>query len=416
MTSYVPRSVDPAIARGLRTSGAVLLRGPRACGKTESARQQANSEVILDTATPEVTLARIDPSLILAGDTPRLLDEWQEIPEIWNTVRHEIDNRRSRGQFILTGSATPPDDARRHPGAGRITTVTMRTMSLGERGVPSTEASLSALFAGTQEPGTGTQASVADYTGWMVAGGWPGWLDLDPEDAADNVRSYLWEMSEHDYPDIAGLRRDPRRFTSFLTAYAGLIGQPASFAAIGRRIGEISGTEPSASLVPLLHDFASRLFLVEDQPAWATRLRSKTTLIQTPKRHLADPSMALALLGAGTDRVLSDPETLGIVFESQAVHDLRIAADAIRARGVFHLRDMKGRDEIDAVVEAADGAWIGCEVKLSHRQIDHAAENLLRVAAKVEREPAALIVIIPTGPVVQRPDGVWVLPLAALRP
>jgi predicted AAA+ superfamily ATPase len=416
MTTYLPRVVDDALARALRTSGGLLVKGPRACGKTESARRLAQSEITLDSPSPEVALAVADPSLALPGPTPRLLDEWQAIPEIWNVVRHEIDNRHQRGQFILTGSATPPDDARRHPGAGRITSVTMRTMTLGERGVPSTPASLRSLFDGTLTNSTGTSASVSDYVNWMVSGGWPGWIDLDPIDALSNVRSYLSEMSEHDYPEIAGARRDPRRLTGFLTAYAGLIGQPASFAAIARRIGEVSGNEPSAALVPALHDFAARLFLIEDQPAWATKLRSRTSLMQTPKRHLADPSLALSLLGATPDRLLMDLETLGMAFESQAVHDVRVAADAMNARGVFHLRDTKGRDEIDVVVEAADGAWVGMEVKLSHRQLDAAAHNLLRVSEKVDRAPAALAVIIPTGPVARRPDGVWVIPLAALRP
>lgn len=250
----------------------------------------------------------------------------------------------------------------------------------------------------------------------MVRGGWPGWLDLEADDAAEAVASYVDEMSEHDYPLVGGPRRDPRRFRAFLAAYAGLVAQPASLAAVRRRMGEITGRRPADSLVSELHDFAARLFLVEDQPAWAARLRSRTPLIQTPKRHLADPSLALALLGAGASRLLNDPQTLGIVLESQAVHDLRVAAQAARMRGVFHLRDAKGRDEIDVVVEARDGRWAGFEVKLSHRAVDDAAAALLRVAAKVERPAAALAVIIPTGPVLRRPDGVWVIPLACLRP
>ncbi|NKY18339.1 DUF4143 domain-containing protein [Tsukamurella spumae] len=416
MSSYLPRVVDEVLERRLRTSGGLLIRGPRACGKTESARRLARSEIRLDSSSPEVALARTDPMLALVGATPRLLDEWQEIPEIWNAVRHEIDDRRERGQFILTGSATPPDDARRHPGAGRISSVAMRTMTLGERRAPGADASLAALFDGTLLANSGTSASVADYADWLVSGGWPGWIDLPASDARTNVRSYIEEISEHDYPEVAGARRDPRRMIAFLTAYAGVIGQPASYAAIARRIGEISGVEPSAALVPVLHDFAARLFLIEDQPAWATRLRSRTSLLQTPKRHLADPSLALSLLGATPGRLLMDLETLGIAFESQAVHDLRVVADAMGARGVFHLRDTKGRDEIDVVVEAEDGAWAGFEVKLSHRHLDAAAANLIRVAAKVERPPTALAVIIPTGPVARRPDGVWVIPLACLRP
>ena len=416
MRTYLPRTVDDELARALRTSGAVVIKGPRACGKTETARRAAASEIGLDQDTAVMSLSAADPRLLLDGATPRLLDEWQAVPGVWNAVRHAVDDRGARGQFILTGSATPEEDARRHSGAGRMRNLTMRTMTLSECGAPAAPASLGALLDGALEPSSGTAATVADYVSWMVRGGWPGWLDLEADDAAEAVASYVDEMSEHDYPLVGGPRRDPRRFRAFLAAYAGLVAQPASLAAVRRRMGEITGRRPADSLVSELHDFAARLFLVEDQPAWAARLRSRTPLIQTPKRHLADPSLALALLGAGASRLLNDPQTLGIVLESQAVHDLRVAAQAARMRGVFHLRDTKGRDEIDAVVEAPDGRWAGFEVKLSHRAVDDAAAALLRIAAKVERPAAALAVIIPTGPVLQRPDGVWVIPLACLRP
>nr|WP_237559138.1 DUF4143 domain-containing protein [Corynebacterium renale] len=165
-----------------------------------------------------------------------------------------------------------------------------------------------------------------------------------------------------------------------------------------------------------MHDFAVRLFLVEDQPAWSPEVRSKTTLVQLPKRHLADPALAAALLGIGPDYLLQDLETLGIFFESLVVHDLRIYAQHLRARGVYHLRDMKGREEIDTIVELRDGRWVGVEVKLSHTAVDSAAANLLSIAAKIVPPAAALIVVVPTGPAFQRPDGVWVVPLASLAP
>ncbi|GAA4508885.1 ATP-binding protein [Brevibacterium yomogidense] len=416
MTAYLPRIVDNELARGLLTVGAVHIRGPRASGKTRTARQVCASEIRLDTESPEASLARMEPQSALPGPVPRLIDEWQAVPAIWNHVRHEVDDRAARGQFVLTGSATPADEAPRHSGAGRIRSLTMRTMTLQERGVDATPVSLASLFDGSLEPSSGTQASVSDYAEWMVRGGWPGWTDLDHMDAQDAVSSYLEEMSEHDFPELGGPRRDPRRFTAFLTAYAGLIGQPSTFAAIQRRMADVTGAAPSAELVSSLHGFAERLFVLEDQPSWSTRLRSKTPLVQTPKRHLADVSLALSLLRAGRDRLLTDLQTLGIAFESLAVHELRVAAQAIRARGVFHLRDTKGRDEIDIIVEDADGAWAGFEVKLSHQRVDEAAHQLNAVASKVERAPAALAIIVPSGPVVRRSDGVWVIPLASLSP
>lgn len=417
MVTYSPRYVDAELAAGLAGSGAVAIRGPRACGKTATARQAANSEIRLDMETPETTLAAVDPSLALAGATPRLIDEWQVQPAIWNAVRHAVDDRQQKGQFILTGSATPADDARRHPGAGRIRSLVMRTMTIGERFPDaSTAASIKQLIDGSLSPSAGTTATVGDYADWILSGGWPGFQDLDPADAHDAVISYLTEMSEHDYVALGGRRRDPRRFFSFLAAYAGVVAQPATESAIRRRIGETSGAEPAPATVTDLHDYATRLHLVEDQPAWSTALRSRTALIQIPKRQLADPSLAAALLGASSRRLLVDLETLGILFEAQAVHDLRVVAQANRARGVFHLRDQKGREEIDAVIELSDGGWVGIEVKLSHTQVDEAAAHLVQVSSKVANAPVALIVVIPTGPVVQRPDGVWVMPLASLRP
>lgn len=422
MNRYFPRIVDAELERKLRTSGGVYVRGPRACGKTATARRQAASVVRLDLDTPETSLAKHNPAELLAGQTPRLLDEWQVVPEIWNTVRHEIDDRGQRGQFILTGSATPSDDAYRHPGAGRIASLTMRTMTLSERadaghlpgGGGVVKASLAALFDGRLETSAGTSATVSDYANWIVSGGWPGFIDLAPEDAQFQLDSYLHEVAERDYPQLTGPRRNPLRLVNFMRAYAGVVGQPASMAGIRRRIGEHVGVQPSDELVSQLHEFAQRLFLIEDQPAWSTSLRSKTALVTTPKRHLADPSLMAALLGAGPKRLVEDLETFGFAFESQVVHDLRVYAQANRARGVFHMRDTKGRDEIDIVVEAVDGGWIGFEVKLSHTQVEAAAANLLRIAAKVETPPTALVVVIPTGPVTRLGNGVWVIPAASL--
>lgn len=417
MKPYIDRIVDEEVRRGLRSAGALVIKGPRACGKTSTALQFANSAIRLDRQNEETAAARMQPSLGLKGERPRLIDEWQAVPAMWNEVRHAVDDSAEKGQFILTGSATPNEDAQRHSGAGRIRGVIMRTLSLAERNVDADPVSLAAIIDGTQEPTGGTAVNVQDYADLIVAGGFPEFFSLNPLDAQESMESYLFEMSEHDYPELGGPRRDPRRFHSFLRGYAGLIAQPATAAAIRRRIGELSGTAmtPAPDTVSILHDFASRLFLVEDQRAWSPSLRSKTELVQMPKRHLADPALAAALLGVGPDGLLRDLETFGMFFESQLVHDLQVYAQHARARGVFHLRDMKGRDEIDAVVELRDGRWAGFEAKLSHQQVDDAAAHLVKVAKKIDREPSALIVVIPTGPAFQRPDGVWVVPLAALR-
>lgn len=414
MTGYVPRIVDEEIRTALNAAGAVVLRGTRAVGKTESARRVAASELRLDSSDPRAVLARTQPTSALEGPVPRLLDEWQVVPELWNEVRHAVDDRRASGQFLLTGSAWPNDDHLLHSGAGRFAQVTMRTMALAETGDSTAAVSLTELFSGDL-PLAESSTDFAALVGRIVRGGWPGWFDADEATASLRARSYLNDIAEHDFPTVAGPRRDPRRLLAFLRALAGLTAQPASQAAITRRMNE-DATVVGAAAVPELFDLAQRLYLVENQPAWSPSLRSRTALLQTPSRHLADPSLAAALLGAGTYRLLSEPHTLGFLFESQVVHDLRVYAQAIGARGVFHYRDAKARDEIDAVVEASDGRWVAVEVKLGLSQVDAAASNLLRVVAKVARPPEACVVITPSGVAYRRPDGVLVVPLTVLGP
>lgn len=413
---YLPRFLDHELAEALQYSPAVVIEGPRACGKTETATRAAESVIFLDDASPESSLARVEPQTALIGSTPRLLDEWQAAPGLWEEVRHKVDTRQQPGQFILAGSANPELAMRRHSGAGRFHRLTMSTLTLAEQGHSTETASLRSLFDGSIAPSTGTQASVRDYADWIVAGGWPGFLGLPPEHAQKRIRSYLADLVEHDFPQLAGNQRDPRRFQAFLRAYAGLIAQPASFAAISRRLGEVFTPGATPETVAAFHNFSSRLFVVDDQPPFSPVLRSAARPIQTPKRHLIDPSLAAVLLGADAKRLLTDLETLGFLFESLAVHDFRVYAQAAGIGQVRHFRDNKARDEIDLVIEGPNGSWMGFEVKLSHTAVDQAAANLLRVSAKISPAPTALAVIIPTGPVVQRRDGVWIIPLAACSP
>lgn len=363
---------------------------------------------------PRAAVARIQPATALEGETPRLLDEWQVAPGLWNEVRHAVDDRSNPGQFILTGSASPEHDADRHSGAGRFTQILMRTMTLSETGHSTAEVSLSRLLAGEPTPVRESALDLPSVVRRIVTGGWPGWLDADEPTSMARASAYVEDIAQHDFPAVAGSRRDPRRMTAFLRAVAALSAEPATFAALTRRMSEESIGQVGASAVPELHDFAERMYLVEDQPAWSPRLRSRTAAIQTPKRHLADPSLAAALLGAGSDRLFGDLNTLGFLFECQVVHDLRVYAQACGARGVFHYRDSKGRDEIDAVVEAVDGRWIGIEVKLGPDAVDAAAENLLRITAKMEKSPNNLMIIVPDGVSYRRPDGINVVPLSVL--
>lgn len=416
MSDYIPRIVDAELQEALANSGALVLRGPRAVGKTESARRYAASELRLDGSDPLAVIARQQPALALEGAVPRLLDEWQLAPALWNEVRHEVDRRRIPGQFILSGSAMPTDSELMHSGAGRFRQVRMRTMTLVETGESTGKVSLKGILAGDEDVVTASSTGLGEVVRRIVTGGWPGWIGSSETIAKDRAMSYIDDISTHDFVQVAGTRRDPRRFTAYLSAIAALTAQPSPLQAAGRRIRDELNVSVGEKMLPELHDLAERLFLIEDQPAWSPQLRSRSTAMQTPKRHLADPSLAAALLGAGSERLLLEPETLGFLFESQVVHDLRVYAQSIGARGIFHYRDTKGRDEIDAIVEVEDGSWLACEVKLGLSAVDAAAENLLRVTQKMKRPPVARLVIVPHGVAHRRADGVHVVPLTTLGP
>jgi len=414
--NYAPRVVDRLVANALGSAGAVVLRGPRAVGKTRTAQQFAASSLFLDSADPLAALAREQPQVVLEGATPRLLDEWQVVPEIWNEVRHEVDARGQAGQFILSGSAIPPENDRRHSGAGRFRQIMMRTMSFFETGHSTGEVSLAGIF---ENPAIEVIRSQQDFGGVVeriVTGGWPGWRNSSERDSADHLNSYISDIAEHDFVQLAGTRRVPRRLIAYLRAIATMTAQPSSYATLTARMAELTSIEVGPTAASQLHDLASRLFLLEDQPGWAPKLRSRTAALQTPKRHLADPSAAAALLGARSDRLLSEPETLGFIFESQVIHDLRVYAQAMGAREVAHYRDVKGRDEIDVIVENERGDWLAIEVKLGAKRVEEAADQLLRVTQKMVRPPIASIVIVPTGIAHMRKDGVLVVPLTVLSP
>lgn len=415
--AYRPRVVDAELRISLAALGAVLIEGPKACGKTETARQVASSEVLLDVDENARRAVSVDASLILTGPTPRLIDEWQVEPAIWNEVRRAIDDRGEPGQFILTGSAVPPDDQTRHTGAGRITRLQLRPMSLFESGHADGSASIAALLRGeslqTPEPGL----SVTDLARLIAVGGWPAFQGLDVEAGLRAVRSYLNEIRRVDINRVDGSRRDPERVGRLLRSLARNV---ATYAAVTTLAADTGGDDG-----PLKRDTVSdylnvltRLKIVEDQPAWAPHMRSKYVLRSAAKRHFVDPSLAVAAMRASPQRLLRDLELLGFLFESMVVRDLRIHAQAADAQ-VLQYRDSDGL-EVDAVIEGVDGSWAGFEIKLGHRQVDAAAANLLKFAKRVDTtrcgEPRALVVITATGYGYVREDGVQVIPIGALGP
>lgn len=415
---YRPRVADAELEARLAATGAVVIDGPRGCGKTETARQAASSEVRLDIDDEARAAGLLAPALLLEGDRPRLIDEWQLVPAIWNQVRREVDATGGRpGQFILTGSAVPADDLTRHSGALRFSRLRMRPMSLAESGHSTGDISLEALLDGAEPRAVEPGLTINDLAERITVGGWPNLQDRTIDEALIALRGYLEETRRVDLARVDGIGRDPENVARVIRSLARNTATGASARAIAADVGGAEGPIDHHTVLSYLAAL-SRLFVVEDLPAWSPALRSRTILRGAPTRHFVDPSLAVAALGARPDRLLREIETLGFLFESLVVRDLRIYAQTLDA-SVFHYRDSTDL-EADAIVERRDGAWAAFEVKLGQGAIDRAAETLLRLAARVDREkhgePAVLGVITGWGYGYRRPDGVAVIPIGALAP
>jgi len=415
---YTRRVADDELQRCLAAAGAVLIEGPRASGKTSTAQQIAASEVFLDVDQVAQDMIAVNPRLVLEGATPRLIDEWQTAPGIWNHVRRVVDERPGKGHFILTGSAVPPDDITRHTGAGRIVRMRLRPMSLFELGHSTGQVSISEVLTGQPVTSPSTDLSVQDLAELICVGGWPGHLNSSLEEAIRVNRSYIADICRTDLQRVDGVRRDPERVRRFLQSLARNVATLASLATIARdvsgpELGSMTGHTASAYLASL-----ARLMVVEDQPAWQIHVRSRSRLQVSPKRHFVDPSIAAAALDTEPGHLLRDFAWLGLLFESLVIRDLRVHAQAMGAR-VYHYRDDAGL-EVDAVVEVEPGRWAAFEIKLGLSRIDDAAKSLLKFADRVDTsrcgEPATLGVIVERGYGYVRPDGVSVIPLAALGP
>lgn len=405
---YVPRLADEALVSALQRAGAVLIEGPRACGKTETALQVASSTVRLDRDPSTLDLLGIDPGLVLEGPTPRLFDEWQLAPELWNIVRGEVDARREKGQFILTGSTAPVVDAVRHTGAGRFARVHMRTMTLSETGHSTNETSFSALIAGDAPRAADTGLKYRR----IVIGGWPGFQDLTATEVSQSLRVYLNTVAEIDLYATDGVRRDPIRVRRLFSALARWTATEVFLSTLAKDETSLSRDAVRDYLTAL-----ERVFVIEDQPAWSTHLRSSATLRREPKRHFVDPSLAVAALGAGVDALVQEPRFTGQLFESLVVQHLRFFSQPLGGT-VTHTRDSYGRD-LDGVVTLPDGTWAGFEVKLGHDKdtVDAAAAGLLQFADQVAGQgPSSLSVIVSSGPSYRRRDGVNVVAIGTLAP
>ncbi len=417
--AYIPRIVDAELAELLNATGAVLVEGPKASGKTATAMQASQSQVLLDIDINARRMAGADPTALLDGAAPRLIDEWQLEPAIWNHVRREVDRRAAPGQFILTGSAVPTDDITRHSGAGRFTRLRMRPLSLYEMGRSTGNISLEALLGGNPQRAPQTGLPVRGVAELLCAGGWPGNIGKTLPQTMRANRGYLDEVRRTDISRVTGKARDPDKVGRLLRSLARNVATPVAMSRLAADVGD-DGRPLRADTVAEYLDALHRLMILENQPAWSPRLRSRTTLRGTPIRHFVDPSLAVAALRATPARLMADLEFLGLLFESMVIRDLRVYAQAVDAR-VSHYREKEGL-EVDAVVETADGRWAAFEVKLGERWVEDGARNLRKLAQRMEHSdhdrPSALAVIVPNGYGYAGYDGhdVGVIPIGALGP
>jgi hypothetical protein len=413
---YQSRISDDELQRKLEASGALLIRGMKACGKTMSARQFSSSVLALDQDMQVPILMDTAPKRLLIGETPRLLDEWQTYPTIWNHVRHEVDNRNLTGQFILTGSANPEEDVRIHSGAGRFTILDMRTMSWQEMGYSSGRISLSDLFQNKIIEAEDKSIDLEVIIDRIIKGGFPGLMNKSVRQAIEINRAYIDLLADVDMSRVSNVKRIPSKVRSLLRSLARNTATTVDISALE---SDIKNKDKNELSKPTIYDYIevlNRLMIIEDQPAWNAHLRSSASLRKAAKRHFSDVSLAVAALGAKKETLFKDLKFTGFLFESLAVHNLRVYGQANDAK-VYHYLDSTGL-EIDAIVQKYTGEWCAFEIKLGTAQIDYAAKSLLKLASIVNGNSAAnmrsLNVITGTGISYTRKDGVNVISLASL--
>ena len=418
---YKPRIIDKKIKEYLSVFGAVCVEGPKWCGKTWSSSYHSKSEIMIgdpDGNFQNRRLAEMSPSLVLEGETPRLIDEWQEVPPIWDAVRHRVDQTAQKGQFILTGSATPNHKGIMHSGAGRIARLRMRPMSLYESGNSSGKVSLEDLCKGNLTPAMTGEVDLRKITEFIYRGGWPGNTDIPIDKAGLLPNEYLKAVIDDDVYRIDGIKRDVSKMNLLLKSLARNESTTVTNKTLKADVKAIDDEDIDSDTISVYLDIFTRLFLLDNQPPFASNIRSSVRLKQAEKRHFADPSLACALLKATPDRLINDLETLGFLFEALCERDLRIYADSFDAK-LYHYQDYNNR-EIDAVIELSDGKWCAFEIKLGANQIDKAAESLLNLKKSIEEEggiaPSVLCVICGLSNAAYiRDDGVFVVPITALK-
>lgn len=417
--NYLPRICDALLLKKLRHSGAVLVTGPKWCGKTATSSKAAKSAVFMqdpDKGIAYMTAADTKPSLLLNGATPHLIDEWQMAPVLWDAVRFAVDQRQEMGQFILTGSAVPKDNATMHTGTGRISRLAMRTMSLYESMESSGSVSLRDLFAGTNPVMEPANLTIEQIAFAICRGGWPAAVRMKGLDALELSKDYVDAIIHQDISRIDGVEKNPKRVQLLLRSLARNVATMATNVTILKDIEAEEGSMTAPTLDSYMNALR-RIFVVEDQPAWSPSMRSKTAIRTMSKRHFTDPSIATAVLRTSPRGLLEDFNTFGFLFESLCTRDMRIYAQANDGE-IFHFRNKNGL-EADMIVALNDGRWAAVEVKLGNKQIEEAAEHLKQLARNVDAEkmgqPSFLMVLTGGEFAYQRKDGVLVVPISCMK-
>lgn len=423
MNKYRARIADKILDKKLKGKGAVLIEGPKWCGKTTTAEQFANSKIYV--ADPEkqkqyFAMADISPKRLLEGETPRLIDEWQLIPKIWDSIRFEVDHREELGQFILTGSAVPASyDEINHTGTGRFSWLLMRPMSLYESGESSGDVSLSEIFKQPKEIYGENKLSFDEIAYLACRGGWPRAIDLEKDIALDQAYDYYDAVIRSDVSRVDGINRNPERVKRLMRSLARNQGTQASLELLCEDVSVNESSEIDTDTIYSYINALKKIFVVEDMSAWNPNLRSKTAIRTADTRYFIDPSIAAAALGLGPSDLMEDLNTFGFVFETMCVRDLRVYADALDGK-VYHYRDKTGL-ECDAVVHLRNGAYGLVEVKLGgDRLIEEGAKSLKKLSEKIDtekmREPSFMMVLTATGDYAyRRQDGVYVVPIGTLK-
>ena len=423
MKSYRKRIADDILKRKLEGKGAVLIEGPKWCGKTTTAEQIASSVLYMDdpeSKDQNISMADLNPKRLLKGETPRLIDEWQLAPKLWDAIRFEVDHRGEQGQFVLTGSAVPPDTKEiTHSGTGRFTWLTMRPMSLFESGDSTGEVSLKSLFTETSEIDGSSNLNIDRLAFLVCRGGWPQAVDMREEIALDQAIDYFDAVVHSDVNRADGIQKNPERVRRLMRSYARNQGGQVPNTVLAQDISGSDETTISEETVASYTNALRKIFVVEDMPAWNPNLRSKTAIRSSDTRYYVDPSIAAAALGIGPDDLINDLKTFGFLFETLCVRDLRVFADALNGE-VYHYRDKSGQ-ECDAVVHLRNGKYGLIEIKLGgDKLIEEGAASLKSMAAKIDTDkmkaPSFMMVLTGAGDYAYlRRDGVCVVPIGCLK-